>query len=596
MARASDGRGGGTVVVIGGGLAGLSAADALLSSSPARASVTVLEASARVGGRTASMASAVVPGAVVDIGGQWFGARQEAALALGRELGIRLLPQYCEGRRVVQMGTDVRTYAGLIPNVAWSALVDVQLAIWCLKALQALVGCFPAVRRWADRTTMAAMAARLLWTTVGTALLRIVVQALFGAEPEAVSVLAFCRYVTASDSIERMSEIGPGSLQCWTLAGGAQQLSLRLADRVLARGGRLLFNRRVVSVERGVAASAAGHSTTGSAPCRVVCDDGSVLLADTVIVAMAPPIAARIRFNPPLPPHRVALGAESRMGCIIKALVLYPRAFWRHAGYSGEVICDTASDPGHGPAFNIFDGSALVRDPDVAAGCLPSGGATGAPATPSAHYIAPEPRPGVEWVIVPPPPGTHGEPGRAVPTLVAFINGARAAEWSSVPADERRTAVLRQFARWFGSDEALAPLEYIEQDWTRDPFAAGCPIASYGAGVLGGYGLARALAESTWQDDAGGPCRLHFAGTEVSPIGTGFMDGAIRSGHTAAAAASATLAAAPLPPTAAFTFAPLSAAVAAPAAAAAAAADGMMMPAVVTDGDPAARLLAAHSA
>jgi monoamine oxidase len=123
-----------------------------------------------------------------------------------------------------------------------------------------------------------------------------------------------------------------------------------------------------------------------------------------------------------------------------------------------------------------------------------------------------------------------------VPALVVFINGDRAREWSAVDPPIRRSAVLLQLERWFGA-EAGQPLEYIEKDWVSDNHTGGCPIASYGADVLTRFGLARQLAEPCWPAAGGGApsCRLHWAGTESSEIGTGFMDGAVHAGFRAAA-------------------------------------------------------------
>jgi len=246
-----------TVVVIGGGLAGLSASESLLrpgharlrgdgttaeldaSPSAAVPEVIVLEASGRVGGRTASTKLQSAP-AVVDIGGQWIGANQPATLQVAQEAGVTLAPQYCSGRRVLQIGSSIASYTGLIPSISAAAVLDAQIAIWKLKFLQVgqgawrtqcfrrwrwpfppsdsqlLLWCCPAswwVHRWADSTAMAAWVDRAVWTTAAKALIRIVVQAFTGLEPDAVSVLAFCRYVNQNDTVEAMTEIGEGSLQ-----------------------------------------------------------------------------------------------------------------------------------------------------------------------------------------------------------------------------------------------------------------------------------------------------------------------------------------------------------------------------------------------
>jgi monoamine oxidase len=482
------------------------------------------------------------------------------------------------------MNADVRSYTGLIPNIGLGQLADTQLILLTLKLLQFLLWCLRPtswLSRWADRTTMAAFARRWMWTAGGGALLRIIVQAFLGAEPGAVSVLALCRYITANDSVEAMSEIGEGSLQAWTTIGGAQQLSARLADGAMAAGATILLNHKVVDVSHASPRGAAAGTIT------LRCEAGQSFDTHHVLVcAPAPVVHAYIRFSPALSAGRQALCSSTAMGGIIKSIIVFPRAFWRQAGFSGEVVCDTSSDPTGGPCFNLFDGCALVGSTPAALGCGGSGSAGAAAATaedlqrlsigarsaePSAHYIAPALQewiaagrpsagtPAIEYVEAP-HPGT-GAPARFIPALVAFINGAKAREWSPVAFEARRTAVLQQIARWFACDEALAPLEYIEQDWTAYPHTRGCPVAAYGRGVLEEFGLARRLSQPEWPVPApgcsgAGPAgpgatraagaaihRLHFAGTETAEQGTGFMDGAIRSGWRAAEEIAADLAA-----------------------------------------------------
>jgi oxygen-dependent protoporphyrinogen oxidase len=76
--------GGAHIVVVGAGIAGLTAAHALLAEHPARR-VTVLEASPRVGGR---IESGEFAGHIVDCGADAFLARVPDAVALCRELGL----------------------------------------------------------------------------------------------------------------------------------------------------------------------------------------------------------------------------------------------------------------------------------------------------------------------------------------------------------------------------------------------------------------------------------------------------------------------------------------------------------------------------
>ena len=74
------------VVVVGAGLAGLSAARALAAEGVA---FEVIEARDRVGGRTVN--ESIGDGKIAELGGQWVGPTQDRILALIPELGLETL-------------------------------------------------------------------------------------------------------------------------------------------------------------------------------------------------------------------------------------------------------------------------------------------------------------------------------------------------------------------------------------------------------------------------------------------------------------------------------------------------------------------------
>ena len=45
------------------------------------------------------------------------------------------------------------------------------------------------------------------------------------------------------------------------------------------------------------------------------------------------------------------LSERSFMGSLAKVIVLYPEAYWKVKGFSGEALSDCAD----GPAMNVFD-------------------------------------------------------------------------------------------------------------------------------------------------------------------------------------------------------------------------------------------------
>src|SRR5436305_8130421 len=101
------------VVIVGAGLAGLTAARALVKSGH---SVVVLEARDRVGGRTFN--HALGDGQVIEAGGEFVGPTQDRVLALAKELGVKTFKAYNEGQNVFIAAGERSTYPAVpgIPN------------------------------------------------------------------------------------------------------------------------------------------------------------------------------------------------------------------------------------------------------------------------------------------------------------------------------------------------------------------------------------------------------------------------------------------------------------------------------------------------
>jgi monoamine oxidase len=115
------------------------------------------------------------------------------------------------------------------------------------------------------------------------------------------------------------------------------------------------------------------------------------------------------------------------------------------------------------------------------------------------------------------PPG--GTPG----IMFAFIGGADADAFAKLSAGDRRAAVLGQFVTYFGA-QAGTPLDSFEMDWSTEPLTRGCPVGHMGPGTLRRFGPALRVPFK----------HVHWAGSEVATWWAGYMDGAVRSGETAA--------------------------------------------------------------
>src|SRR3954452_12652233 len=112
------------VVVVGAGLAGLAAARDVQAGG---ASVAVLEARDRVGGRTLN--EDIGDGKVVEVGGQWIGPTQHRIAALARELGVETFPTHSHGENVIEFDGATRRYRGTIPRIGAHVLAEVAQAL-----------------------------------------------------------------------------------------------------------------------------------------------------------------------------------------------------------------------------------------------------------------------------------------------------------------------------------------------------------------------------------------------------------------------------------------------------------------------------------
>jgi monoamine oxidase len=113
----------------------------------------------------------------------------------------------------------------------------------------------------------------------------------------------------------------------------------------------------------------------------------------------------------------------------------------------------------------------------------------------------------------------QGRPG----VLAAFREGARADGANRVTQQQHQREIVDDLAAFFGP-EAAEPIAFLEHNWVAEEYTGGCYGAFTAPGTLSRFG--RALRTPV------GP--LHWAGSETARRWTGYMDGAIESGHRAA--------------------------------------------------------------
>jgi monoamine oxidase len=402
------------VIVVGAGLAGLAAASDLAH---AGHSVVVLEARDRVGGRTLN--HPVGDGEVVEVGGQWVGPGQDRLQARAKALGIRTFKTYTKGAQIFDYLGRQTHFTGLIPP-----LPDVDAADFngLLGKIVGLTSTVPVTKPWTapdafalDGQTLETWKLANSSTSGARFLFDLATESVFAAEPRDLSLLHALFYYHSGGGIINLTSTAGGA-QDSRFVGGSQLVSIRMAERL---------GRRVVLGAPARRIAHTGHGVT-------VTTDAGTWHGKAVIVAMAPSLAGRLDYDPPLPAARDQLTQRVPQGSVIKYEAVYPTPFWRAEGLSAYANSDRS------PIRLTYDNS---------------------------------------------PPG--GTPG----VLLGFATGRDARRLSTQHAATRRRAVLASLTRLFGA-KAAHPRMLIEHNWSEEPWTRGCYEGYMPPGVWTDYGAA----------------------------------------------------------------------------------------------------------
>ncbi|PCG85248.1 amine oxidase [Streptomyces sp. WZ.A104] len=327
--------GGGTdrvhdVVVIGAGLAGLAAARRLVA---AGRRVRLVEARERPGGRVWTVGTH--GGGTVDGGAQFVGPTQNRMYALAAEFGVPVVPTHQEGDSIFwYRGSPLRyPVDSPLPPELGGAAVDRVIA-----EIDTLARDFPVGEPWRhpraaelDAISFAQWIARRTSDAAARLMLgRVSGSAVVSTPPEEFSALYMMNYYAAAGDRDHPGTYGRlmatrGGAQESFLGGpGAAGIPLALAAEL---GPRVMYGAAVRHVSR-------------RGPLLHVHTDRGTYRARRVIVAVPPPLSARIGFSPELPYARRRLAAGFRMGSIGKFVAVYDRPWWREQGLSGQVVGD----------------------------------------------------------------------------------------------------------------------------------------------------------------------------------------------------------------------------------------------------------------
>lgn len=337
------------IAVVGAGLAGLAAAEALTA---AGMSVVVIEADDRVGGRTLNYD--LGDGKVVEVGGQWVGPTQQHLIDLANRLHVATYPTFTTGRSIAMLNGSRCVYRH-VPRLSPFGLVESGLTLARLSRLARRIDveCPWSDRSGLDELTMASWIRRHVRTRVARTMLQLLIENVFACDPADISVLHVLTCVHSAKGLGPMIRTRGGAEDA-RFVGGSQLLSQRLAERL--GPGTVILSSPV----RTIAQSSDRVELTA---------DELAVTARHAIITVPPALAGRIAYDPPLPSGRDQLTQRTPMGSIIKCLAIYDEPFWRREGYSGQAVADRLA------VHATFDNSPPDGSPGILLGFLAAGNA-----------------------------------------------------------------------------------------------------------------------------------------------------------------------------------------------------------------------------
>jgi monoamine oxidase len=235
---------------------------------------------------------------------------------------------------------------------------------------------------------------------------------------------------------------------------------------LMVEGGlHAVANQLAENLGDGITYQGAATQIDQNEDCVSIVTEAGRHIAGHVIVAVAPSLAGKIGFSPTLPHARDALHQRMPMGSVIKCWIAYHRPFWRAKGLNAFISSDRS---GFSPCFDV-------------------------------------------------------SPPEGLGLIAGFFDASEASIWTAVSAEARKAEVLDLLTRALG-DEARTPLDYVENDWTTEPWSRGCYAAYAPPGVLTRFGAALRAPIG----------RIHWAGTETATESNGYVEGALQAGERAA--------------------------------------------------------------
>jgi len=400
MGRAAD------VIIVGGGLSGLIAARTLIA---AGKEPLIIEADERIGGRI--LTNEAVPGINFELGAQWIGDTHYRMQALAEEFGVGIYEQFDEGESSYEMNGPVMRgdafaaqYADELEGITGIlATIDEYAATVVVDKPWET----PRADEW-DRVTASAWVDTQGLGPVARELFEICCVGILAVPTSEVSLLHMLYNVAVCGVGAELFAESEGGAQTKRFDGGSSQIPLRLAASLGSE--RILLNSPVQGIDYS------DDSVT------VHIRGGESVRGKQVIVALAPTLAGRIMYDPPLPGKRDQLTQRIPQASAVKVFAVYDEPFWRADGLNGQLIST------EGPARMSND----------------------------SHFN-----------------------GSDAGVILAFLEGEQARTFGRLPQDELHQLVVDELTRHFGP-KAAKPEHVVSGEWSNRQWTRGCYNANLG--------------------------------------------------------------------------------------------------------------------
>ncbi len=294
----------GSVLIIGAGFAGLTAAHLLRKQG---VQVTILEARNRIGGRVYSHSPEGTEGQVIELGAEWVGNSHSSLIDMCKEFGLEL--------RNNQFETHLTFEGAYSPAGKWE--FSKKLEEFWMKKTGIWEGYTDTTKKKLDQMDWWRWLSNQGFSERDLLLRELIDSTDFGESIRHTSgFAAFAEYAESSEKNEMDLKI----------VGGNSQLADKLANAVDRRN--ILTSKKVISITQ--------HKKEGV---TVKCADGTEYKADRLICTAPTYSVMQINWSPGLPAKQVDAMNALQYARIVKFPVIFKERFWKQEDF--DMVTDT---------------------------------------------------------------------------------------------------------------------------------------------------------------------------------------------------------------------------------------------------------------